>query len=55
MKYQSIFLNILIFLSISTNAQITLSADGPGNTYELINSVLANARRNIVEVPDCNH
>lgn len=32
-----------------------MSADGPGNTYELINSVLANTGRNIVEVPDCNH
>ncbi|MBC9798203.1 hypothetical protein [Sinomicrobium weinanense] len=30
----------------------TLSADGPGNTYELINSVLGG---NAAEVPDCAH
>ena len=31
-----------------------LSADGPGNTYELINSVLAPGY-DVVEVPDCVH
>ncbi|WP_283637392.1 T9SS type A sorting domain-containing protein [Aquaticitalea lipolytica] len=34
--------------------QVTLDADGPGNTYELITSVLAPGY-NPVEVPDCNH
>lgn len=35
-------------------AQVKLSADGPGNTYELITSVLA-PNYNPIEVPDCNH
>ena len=33
---------------------VTLNADGPGNTYELITSVLAPGY-NPIEVPDCNH
>jgi hypothetical protein len=37
------------------HAQVVLQADGPGNTYELINSVFALPNRNVVEVPDCNH
>lgn len=36
-------------------SQVVLEADGPGNTYELINAVLANPNRNVVEAPDCNH
>lgn len=44
----------VLFLQ-STLAQITLEANGEGDTYELINSVLANPNRNVVEVPDCNH
>ncbi|MFY0651715.1 MAG: T9SS type A sorting domain-containing protein [Cyclobacteriaceae bacterium] len=35
-------------------AQVTLQADGPDNTYELINSILAPGF-DVVEVPDCNH
>lgn len=35
-------------------AQTTLEADGPGDTYELINSVMAPGY-DVVEVPDCNH
>ena len=35
-------------------AQVTLEADGPGNTYELINSVLA-PNGNVVENPECAH
>lgn len=48
---------IITFLSFSTNfvSQIKLSADGKGNTYELINSVFMEDSRNAVEVPDCNH
>lgn len=38
----------------SFNAQIILNADGPGNTYELINSVLAPGY-NAVEDPECVH
>jgi hypothetical protein len=33
-------------------AQVSLNADGPGNTYELINSVLGGSAE---EVPDCAH
>jgi hypothetical protein len=48
---------ILIFFTfsiVSINSQVTLSADGAGDTYELINSVFA-PNYNVVEVPDCNH
>lgn len=51
-------LNILLILFASSAlsySQVTLEANGPGDTYELINSVLANSGRSIVEVPDCNH
>jgi hypothetical protein len=34
-----------------SNAQVTLNADGPGNTYELINSVWA-PTGNVIETPD---
>ncbi|MVT10312.1 T9SS type A sorting domain-containing protein [Chitinophaga tropicalis] len=36
-----------------TYAQVTLSANGPGNTYELIESVLGSGTTG--EVPDCGH
>ncbi|MBC9909597.1 T9SS type A sorting domain-containing protein [Chitinophaga varians] len=42
----------LLFLS-GIQAQVTLSANGPGNTYELIESVLGNGTAS--EVPDCAH
>jgi hypothetical protein len=35
-------------------AQVTLNADGPGNTYELINSIFAPGY-NVVEAPDVAH
>jgi len=43
----------LLFLAIPffTHAQVVLKADGPGNTYELINSVLAPGN-SAVEAPD---
>ncbi|RKS19141.1 putative secreted protein (Por secretion system target) [Flavobacterium endophyticum] len=44
----------LLLLSQVSLAQVTLSADGPGNTYELINSVLAPGY-DVVEAPDCAH
>jgi len=48
-------LNLLfIFLLHCGYAQVTLDADGPGNTYELITSVLA-PENDPIEVPDCNH
>ncbi|MEL6672053.1 MAG: heparin lyase I family protein [Bacteroidota bacterium] len=37
-----------------SHAQAVLEANGPGDTYELINSVLAPGY-NVVEVPDCGH
>ncbi len=37
---------------IATGTTTTLSADGPGNTYELINSKLGGTA---VETPDCSH
>jgi len=40
--------------SVSVTAQTVLEADGPGNTYELINSVLAPGY-NVVENPECVH
>lgn len=43
----------LIIKNIS--AQVILEANGPGNTYELINSVLAKSGKNAIEVPDCGH
>ncbi len=51
MKYLSFF---LLFLTNFALAQVSLDADGPGNTYELINSVLAPGF-DAVEEPDCNH
>lgn len=50
------FLIYLISL-LSTNiivSQVYLDADGPGNTYNLISSVLAPGY-NPIETPDCNH
>lgn len=38
----------------SAKAQVSLNADGPGNTYELINSVFAPGY-NAVEDPECVH
>jgi hypothetical protein len=52
MKYLSVL--SLLFLSLSAYAQVVLDADGPGNTYSLITSVLAPGY-NPIEVPDCNH
>ncbi|MDO9634086.1 MAG: T9SS type A sorting domain-containing protein [Paludibacter sp.] len=48
----SFFLITLFVLSL--NAQTILEADGPGNTYELINNVLAPGF-DVVESPDCAH
>ncbi|NRD18869.1 T9SS type A sorting domain-containing protein [Winogradskyella eckloniae] len=50
-----LFLFYIAFLYVgSVHAQVVLSADGPGTTYEHINSVLAPGY-NAVEVPDCIH
>ena len=47
-----ILLSGLVFQN--TISQVTLEADGPGDTYELINSVLAPGY-DVCEVPDCAH
>jgi len=52
MKLLSILL--FIFLLQHASGQVVLDADGPGNTYDLINSVLAPGY-NPIETPDCNH
>jgi len=39
-----------ILCSINSNAQVTVTADGPGNTYELLES-----RGFGLETPDCGH
>ncbi|WP_418264827.1 T9SS type A sorting domain-containing protein [Flavobacterium faecale] len=44
----------LLTCSIFTYGQTVLNADGPGNTYELINSVLAPGY-NVIETPDIIH
>lgn len=49
-----IFILILLFLGQHGFGQVTLDADGPGNTYDLITSVFAPSH-NPIEVPDCNH
>jgi hypothetical protein len=43
-----------IFIQHDIFSQVTLNADGPGETYELISSVLAPGY-DAVEVPDCGH
>lgn len=45
---------IFCFATLSSTAQVTLEADGPGNTYSLITSVLAPGF-NPIEAPDCSH
>jgi hypothetical protein len=45
----------LLFSTQFLSSQVVLEANGPGDTYELINSVFALPNRNVVEVPDCNH
>ena len=46
---------LLFFFSFQLSyGQVELKADGAGNTYELITSVLA-PNYNPIEAPDCNH
>ncbi|WP_248723624.1 T9SS type A sorting domain-containing protein [Seonamhaeicola sp. ML3] len=54
LKFQLFSLLLVFFVSKTSYSQIVLDADGPGNTYELITSVLAPGY-NPIEVPDCNH
>jgi hypothetical protein len=48
------FVFVASLLAQNATAQVTLNADGPGNTYELINNVLAPGY-DAVEHPECNH
>ncbi|MDO5969766.1 T9SS type A sorting domain-containing protein [Flavivirga aquimarina] len=52
MKFLSVF--CLLFIFNNSFGQVVLNADGLGNTYSLITSVLAPGH-NPIEVPDCNH
>lgn len=45
---------LLLLSAMIGQSQVTLDANGPGNTYSLITSVLAPGH-NPIEVPDCNH
>ncbi|MCF8381499.1 MAG: heparin lyase I family protein [Bacteroidales bacterium] len=54
MKKYLFILFLLTILFKPATSQIILNADGPGNTYELINSVLAPGA-NVIETPDCAH
>ncbi len=45
---------MLLFIPLMSFSQVTLNADGPGTTYELINSVLAPGG-NVIEAPDASH
>ncbi len=48
------FALLILFLPMITFSQVILKSDGPGNTYELINSVLAPGSE-AVEHPECIH
>jgi hypothetical protein len=53
-KRGRIILAVMLFtaLQLVSYSQVVLEADGPGNTYELINSVCAPGY-NVVENPEC--
>jgi len=46
--------NNSVTINLEKNEGVELKADGPGNTYELITSVLAPGY-NPIEAPDCSH
>lgn len=57
MKNSILYLLLILFffgLFSSVKSQTILDADGPGKTYELINSVLA-PKNDAIEAPDCAH
>lgn len=54
-KINFYFLIFLLSISLYSYAQTVLNANGPGNTYELINSVLAPTGGDVVENPECVH
>jgi len=52
--YLPLLMVLFVLSPLYPCAQAILEADGPGNTYELINSVLAPGN-NVVETPECIH
>lgn len=54
LSFYFLFALVSTYIPASSNAQVLLNADGPGNTYELINSVLAPGY-DVVETPECIH
>ncbi len=46
--------NNTVTINLEKNVGVVLRADGPGNTYDLITSVLAPGH-NPIETPDCSH
>ena len=55
MQRLTIYCGFILFFHIQmVVSQVTLNADGLGNTYELINAVLAPGF-NVIEAPDCSH
>ena len=52
---KNLILISLLLVSINFSAQTVLNANGPGSTYELINSVLAPNGGDVVENPECVH
>lgn len=53
-RLKQLLVLLCFFYLQSVCSQVLLDADGPGNTYALITSVLAPGN-NPIEVPDCNH
>jgi hypothetical protein len=53
-KARFTYFALLFILPITSDAQVTLTANGQGNTYNLITNVLAPGY-NPIETPDCNH
>ncbi|WP_298546023.1 T9SS type A sorting domain-containing protein [uncultured Aquimarina sp.] len=51
MKLIAPILFSILFYTKSVAQEVTLNADGPGNTYELINSVFAPTSGNVIEAP----
>lgn len=52
--FRKFLIFILLGFPVAVFSQTVLEADGPGNTYELINSVLAPGY-DVVESPECIH
>lgn len=51
---KNLLIMLFLFICAINYSQVTLDADGPGDTYELINNALAPGY-DAVESPDCGH